>query len=105
MNFETAKQIAEQKKQQFDFNTYKLQLITMQLAADEVREIAAYNTIFVLQNNPSGIKVESDYGLYDSTSELNEYMPEQQHIHRGQITVTNGSVFPLMVQFYKVIFN
>lgn len=105
MEFETAQQIAVQKMQQFEFRTYKIQPITMQLRAEEIREVAAYNTVFCVKGNPAGVKIESDYGLYDSTSELNEYMPEQQHVHRGQIFITNGTAFPITVEFFKIIFN
>lgn len=62
--------------------------------------IPAYNELFFLVDDPEGVIVDSDYGLYDSTGSP---MDECVHQHRGEIVVTNPTALKCRVKFIQVI--
>ncbi|QLH33384.1 MAG: hypothetical protein HWD62_14080 [Cyclobacteriaceae bacterium] len=43
--------------------------------------IPAYNEMFFIVDEPPGLVVDSDYGMFDSTDDL---IPECIHIHRAK---------------------
>lgn len=70
------------------------------LKVGEVREITAYNQIFLLIEPVHTVKIESDVGLFD----LNEDgANEMQYEHRGLIRVTNLSLSPTNARFLQAI--
>ena len=79
---------------------YLLRFRHVLLKVNESRELTAYNQIFLLIDPIATIRIESDVGLFD----LNEYgANELQYEHRGDIKVTNLSIFLKHVRFIQII--
>lgn len=79
---------------------YLLRFRHVLLSAGEMRELVAYNQIFLLIEPMSTIKIESDVGLFD----LNETdANEMQYEHRGRIRITNLSLSPTNARFLQAI--
>lgn len=48
--------------------------------------LTAYNELYFVVDDPPGIMMESDYGVYDSTDDP---AMSSVHEHRGEITIEN----------------
>jgi len=62
--------------------------------------IPAYNEMFFIVDEPPGLVVDSDYGMFDSTDDL---IPECIHIHRGEIKITNPGDTKRRIKFIQAI--
>lgn len=62
--------------------------------------IPAYNEMFFIIDEPPGLVVDSDYGMYDSTDDP---IPESIHIHRGEIKITNPGSTKRRIKFIQAI--
>jgi hypothetical protein len=79
---------------------YLLRFRHILLKLGEVREITAYNQIFLLIDPMNTIRIESDVGLFD----INEdHANEMQYEHRGRIKITNLSLSPTNARFLQAI--
>ena len=70
------------------------------LKLGEVREISAYNQIFLLIEPMPNIRIESDVGLFDLTE---DHANEMQYEHRGRIKITNLSLTATNARFLQAI--
>lgn len=70
------------------------------LKVSEVREITAYNQIFLLIDPMHTIRIESDVGLFDVNE---DHANEMQYEHRGRIRITNLSLSPTNARFLQAI--
>jgi hypothetical protein len=68
--------------------------------AESTIVIPAYNQMFFIVDEPPGLVVDSDYGMYDSTDNL---IPECIHVHRGEIRITNPGSTKRRIRFIQVI--
>jgi hypothetical protein len=79
---------------------YLLRFRHILLKEAEVREVTAYNQIFILIEPIQTIRIESDVGLFD----LNEdHANEIQYEHRGLIKIANLSLSRTNVRFLQAI--
>ena len=62
--------------------------------------IPAFNEMFFIIDEPPGLVVDSDYGMYDSTDDP---IPECIHIHRGEIKITNPGDAKRRIKFIQAI--
>jgi len=62
--------------------------------------IPAYNELYFIVDDPPGLIVESDYGVYDSTDDP---LPDNVHEHRGEIAITNPGAGKRKIKFIQVI--
>ena len=62
--------------------------------------IPAYNEMFFIIDEPSGLVVDSDYGMFDSTDNP---IPESIHIHRGEIKISNPGDAKRRIKFIQAI--
>lgn len=62
--------------------------------------IAAYNELYFIVDDPPGLVIESDYGMYDSTDEA---LPDNVHEHRGHIVIGNPGTGRRKIKFIQVI--
>jgi hypothetical protein len=85
---------------QLGFTKYYLRPRDLILAAGESLKIPAYNELFFIVDEPPGIIVESDYGMYDSTDNL---IPESIHVHRGEILINNPGIEKRRIKFIQAI--
>lgn len=72
----------------------------LRMKANETRIIKGENSLFVFIDPQANIKVESKAGIYDMRE---AFINEQQHLHRGIITVTNQSVVQNDARFIQAI--
>jgi hypothetical protein len=70
------------------------------LKVSEVREITAYNQIFLLIEPVYDIRIESDVGLFDLTE---DHANEMQYEHRGRIKISNLSISTVNIRFLQAI--
>jgi hypothetical protein len=70
------------------------------LKTNEVREITAYNQIFLLIEPTHDMRIESDVGLFDLSE---DHANEMQYEHRGRIILTNLSLSPINARFLQAI--
>jgi hypothetical protein len=70
------------------------------LKVNEVRELTAYNQIFLLIDPVTSIRIESDVGLFDINEDSAN---ELQYEHRGRIRITNVSLSPTNARFLQAI--
>lgn len=68
-------------------------------AASYIR-IPAYNELYFIVDDPPGLLIESDYGMYDTTENP---LPENIHQHRGEITIHNPGPDKRRIKFIQVI--
>lgn len=79
---------------------YLIRFRHMLLQIGEVRELTAYNQVFLLIDPVVALRIESDVGLFD----LNEdHVNEMQYEHRGRIKITNLSLSPTNARFIQAI--
>lgn len=92
--------IARRMKEMGYGKNYLLRFRHILLKVSEVREIAAYNQIFLLIDPMSTIRIESDVGLFDVNE---DHANEMQYEHRGRIRITNLSLTPTNARFLQAI--
>src|SRR5215208_4338411 len=80
--------------------SYLIRFRHILLKLGEVREISAYNQIFLLIEPMPNIRIESDVGLFDLTE---DHANEMQYEHRGRIKITNLSLTPTNARFLQAI--
>ncbi len=79
---------------------YYLRFRHLVMQPAEQLELDAYNQIFILVEEPSDVKVQSDFGLYDTTDNQTN---EQIYEHQGLIAIENFSKQVNHVRFIQVI--
>lgn len=100
MNEGTAIEIARYKMCELGIDNYVLRYRHLNLKETEKRIIKAENHLFIFIDPQIDIKIESKAGVYDLKDKTNQ---EQQHVHRGIITVTNQSASQNNARFIQVI--
>ncbi len=67
----------------------------------ECREyIPAFNELWFILDDPSGLVVESYYGIYDTTG---AYIYDNVHQHRGEIIIDNPGTTVRRIKFIQVL--
>lgn len=89
-----------QRMQQLGFPRYYMNYHDMTVRGSESSELYAYNQLWFIVDNPVGLLVESDYGIYDSTG---TYISNSIHEHRGKITITNPDAGDKKIKMIQVI--
>ena len=72
----------------------------MVIEANDIQVIMAYNELYFIIDDPPGLVVESDYGLYDSTDDP---IPDSVHQHRGEIIIHNPGTGKRRIKFIQII--
>lgn len=89
-----------QRVKQLGFSKYHLRYRDLVLRESESVRLAAYNELFFIVDDPPGIVMESDYGIYDSTD---DELPENMHQHRGEIVIRNSGQGTRRVKLIQII--
>lgn len=79
---------------------YYIRFRHLVLEPDEKREINAYNQFYMLIEEPSEIKISSDFGFFDLKEENTN---EQDYEHQGRIIIYNYGRNYTGVRFIQVI--
>jgi hypothetical protein len=92
--------IARRMKEMGYSKDYLIRFRHILLKTNEIREITAYNQIFLLIEPIHDMRIESDVGLFDLTE---DHANEMQYEHRGRIILTNLSLSPINARFLQAI--
>jgi len=93
-------QYAPLRLRQLEYSKYHIRHRHFIIEAGESMTIPAYNELFFIVDDPPGLVIDSDYGVYDSTENPT---PESIHVHRGEIKVTNPGEGKRRIKFIQVI--
>ena len=93
-------QIIPQRIKELDFTRFHERHRDFVVEEGTTISLSAYNELYFIVDDPHGIVVESDYGLYDSTDDP---LPENVHEHRGEIVIRNPGAGRRRVKFIQVI--
>lgn len=89
-----------QRIKQLRYSKYHLRYRDLVIEGNSSLVILAFNELYFIVDDPSGLIVESDYGLFDSTDDP---IPDSVHQHRGEITITNPGSGKRRIKFIQVI--
>lgn len=89
-----------EKIRQLRYKKYHLRHIDFTVTAGNQKTIAGYNELWYIVGYPMGITISSDYGWYDTTGFPDV---ENEHEHRGLITISNPDNEDKRIQFIQVI--
>lgn len=93
-------QYIPERIKQLGYTSYHIRYRDILVGAQEVMVIPAYNELYFLIDEPDKTVIESDYGVYDTWVPLHR---DNQHQHRGEITITNRESALMRVKFIQVI--
>ncbi|SKC47285.1 hypothetical protein [Ohtaekwangia koreensis] len=82
------------------YTRHMLRYRDLVIDGENIVNIPAYNELFFIVDDPPGLIVESDYGMYDSTDDP---LPDNVHEHRGEITIHNPGTGKRKIKFIQVI--
>lgn len=89
-----------QRLKELAFSSYHLKYRDLSVEAEGSVTIEAYNDLFFIVDEPQGVIVQSDYGVYDSVS---VEQTENVHQHRGEIMIDNPGETDKRIRFIQVI--
>jgi hypothetical protein len=93
-------QFIPERVKQLGFAQYHLRYRDMVIEKQSAKSVQAWNELYFIVDDPEGVVVESDYGIYDSTETPVE---ENAHQHRGEIVIKNKSSKGRRIKFVQVI--
>jgi hypothetical protein len=93
-------QYAPMRVAQLGYSKYHLRHRDLMVDGGKVVNIPAYNELFFIVDEPPGLIVDSDYGMYDSTDDP---LPESIHVHRGEIRIINPGAEKRRIKFIQAI--
>ena len=93
-------QFAPLRMRQQGYTKYHIRHRDFVIDAGTTIVIPAYNEMFFIIDEPPGLIVDSDYGMYDSTDDP---ISESTHIHRGEIKITNPGLEKRRIKFIQAI--
>jgi hypothetical protein len=93
-------QYAPMRIAQLGYSKYHLRHRDLMVDGGKVVNIPAYNELFFIVDEPPGLIVDSDYGMYDSTDDP---LPESIHVHRGEIKIINPGPEKRRIKFIQAI--
>lgn len=93
-------EFAPQRVKQLGYNKYHLRYRDMLVEPNTPIRLSAYNELLFIVDDPSGLVVESDYGIYDSTDNP---VPENVHQHRGEVIIRNPGPDGRRIKLIQII--
>jgi hypothetical protein len=92
-------QYIPQRIRELGCTQYHIDYCDKVIPAATTQEIEAHNTLYFIVDDPTGLQVSSDYGVYDLTDDPLE---DNIHQHRGTITITNPGTESRRIKFVRV---
>lgn len=93
-------QYIPERVKQLGFREYHLRYRDLVVQKQSSLTMTAWNELYFIVDDPTGLIVESDYGIYDSTETPVE---ESIHQHRGEIVILNKTNTTRKIKFIQVI--
>lgn len=89
-----------QRIKQLGYTNYHLRYRDLLIEKETTINITAWNQLYFIVDDPQGLIVQSDYGVYDSTD-----CPasDNMHQHRGKIVIQNPDGKQRRIKFIQVI--
>jgi hypothetical protein len=100
MSEEFALKYLSERIEKLKFKKYHVRYRDFMLLPYSSLELAAYNELWLILDDPMGFTVESDYGMYDTTG---SYASDNIHEHRGQILITNPDPDSKRIKFIQAV--
>jgi hypothetical protein len=88
---------------QLGYSQYHIRYRSLTLEHHSSISIQAYNELFFIIDDPEGLIVESDYGVYDTTANQASPISENTLQHRGEIIISNPAAGNRKIKFIQVI--
>lgn len=89
-----------QRVKELGYNKYTLRYRDLVLEGNSKIDLMAYNELYFIIDQPLGVVVESDYGLFDSSDTMLE---DNVHQHRGEILIGNPGTVKRRIKLIQVI--
>jgi hypothetical protein len=86
--------------EQLGYKKYHIHYKDFFIRAQTDTRIEAFNELYFVIGDPQGIIIESDYGIYNSTGLV---LCDNEHQHKGEITLSNPGNDDKRVKFVQVI--
>lgn len=93
-------QYAPERVKQLGYVAYYLKYHDLVLEGNSFRVLQAYNELYFIVEDPKGLVVESNYGLYDSTDDP---LDNNIHQHRGEIIIRNPGAEKRRIKLIQII--
>lgn len=100
MSEEFILQYIPERVRQLGYRKYHLRYRDVTILPLASQTFRAYNELWLIVDDPPGLVVESDYGIYDSTG---DYISDNTHEHKGEINITNPDGENKRIKFIQVI--
>lgn len=85
------------------YSKYHLRYRDLVVEPFDTITLQAHNDLYFIVDEPSGLLVDSDYGVYDTTDDP---VAENVHVHRGEIKISNpGNVRRRIKLIQAIIVN
>jgi hypothetical protein len=88
------------RMKQLGYQSWHIAYKDMAIKAESQIEIPAYNELWFLVGHPEDILIDSDYGVYDGTSNVGH---NNEHEHRGLIIIKNIKQTAQRIKFIQTI--
>ncbi len=92
--------IIPERIKQMGYHNYHIRYRDLTIQGLTVQSMVAHTELWFIVDDPQGLIVESDYGIYDSTG---AYIFDNSHIHKGDIAITNSDSENKRIKFIQVI--
>lgn len=89
-----------QRVKELGYGKYTIRYRDLVLEGSSRIDLNAYNELYFIIDQPLGIVVESDYGLFDSSDTMLE---DNVHQHRGEILISNPGSVKRRIKLIQVI--
>ena len=85
---------------QLGYHKYHVRYKDLTIQGGEAKTILSYTDHHFIVDDPQGLTVESDFGIYDSTG---AYIAGNAHEHKGEIVISNPGVDSKRIKFIQLI--
>ena len=91
--------IPERVKQRC-YQKYHVRYKDLTIGGASNQTIISYTDHYFIVDDPEGLVIESDYGIYDSTG---DFLFNNVHEHKGEIRISNPNADSKRIKFIQLI--
>ena len=92
--------IIPERTRQLGYHNYHIRYKDLTIQGGVTKTIISYTDHHFIVDDPQGLMVESDFGIYDSTG---AYMAGNAHEHKGEIVIVNPGPDSKRIKFIQLI--
>ena len=94
--------VIPERVKELGFTRYQICYKDLVILPTSSIRIESASELHYISGDPLGVIVESDYGIYDATA---TNLCDNEHVHRGDIYVTNPGNIPQRLKLVQVILS